>query len=190
MRYLILIALFATVAFGQSSYETKMLKLPKEKTYFTEYDKFKDISTVRSPNFTVNDLKGKLKLGTGIMLVLRYAGKQPNAESQHHLVISGASADGRQFDRTIGVIALLDGTRFDLSVTDTDSKVKESKGLGILFGSPIYVEEKLLIPLSPKAVAAFRTAKSIEIQADRNEFALHNVAVTIFRNILELAPQN
>lgn len=190
MRTLILITvLFTAASFPQISQEKKLLKLPPDKRFITEYDKFKNITTVRSANFTVNDIeKGKLKLGTGIMLVLQYEGREPTGERQFYFVISGMSADGRQFDRASQIIALADDKRINLNVVDSESEIKQSRGLGILFRSPIIVDQKLMVPLALDSVSAFRNASKIEIQAGHSEFAVHSVALTIFKDIFNLVP--
>src|SRR5688500_16353757 len=109
MKTLFLILAVSAAAFGQMKHERKFAERPPEKQYFTNYDKYKDVTTVSTPVFTVNGANGKMIMGSGIQLVLRYAGKTLGNEKQFHLEISSMSARGERITRAREIIALVDG---------------------------------------------------------------------------------
>ncbi|HMQ05309.1 MAG TPA: hypothetical protein PKD26_15435 [Pyrinomonadaceae bacterium] len=183
MKTLLLILLFlsfAVVLFGQQGPEKGWLKKPVDERFKTEYDKFKDVTVLRSPNWTVNQLeKNKTLLGTGVMFLVEYPGQEPKDAASYWLIITGMSGGGNRFESREPVIALVDGKRFNMRAVDRDFEIKR---LTIL-SSQIAVTERIIIPMEPGLVDAFKTASKIEMQAGGTGFAVHDVALTVFKDM-------
>lgn len=191
MKILFVILILATSTLAQVDRETKIAQKPKDEQYKTNYDKFKDLTTIQSPRFTTNRLdKPKTDLGTGVTLVLTYPGQTVSDKAEFWMVLFSTGKRDWQWTGLKNVIVLADGKRYDLRVYDRDVDVNSSRSYGRYGTSRVSLNEELYMTVPAETLRAMLAASRVEVQAGPIEFALHDASITVFKNMLSLTEKN
>lgn len=107
---IVFITLFTAAAYGQTVQET-VAGFEQPDHYRVDYDRFKDVTTILSPNYPTANSKGKRRQIVGVQIIAAFAGKEPEGEIQYAMIFSSPAILTAAPD----VIMLTDGKRITLS---------------------------------------------------------------------------
>lgn len=183
MRHLAIVLLFAfTAAIHGQTIQERVAKLDGGKKYEVAYDKFKDRTSVRSPQRVLKNLRKGWGTGLGWYIAMEFEGKELKGEPTYWLVFRDYG--GGDYWRDRDLIALADGARLGLGRGSYDNAVNSSNWGG---RRTVSVSQWMMYKLSPENWKAISAASHLEFQIGDVEGRLDEDAYPILRDMASLA---
>lgn len=180
MKTIIVTLLLATSAFAQSIQE-RITKLENPKDVMMVYDKFKDLTTVKSKQFVSKALKTSHTKSSsiGVIGAFQFPGEAMTGEADYiWLYFDTSNYDWTYLDNH-NLIVIADNIRVDVGDGIREAPVG-SAGIGL-------VSEKLSYKLTRSDYAKIVNARTVEIQLGPFEGTIEKSGIAKLRNILFLS---
>jgi hypothetical protein len=170
-----LILLLFCVGASAQSVQEKVAKFEDGKKYNVSYDKFKDVTSVRSPQRILKSLRKGWGTGLGWYVVMQFPGPELKADASYWLVFWGLDR-GSNLWRDRDLIALVDDQRLILGRGVYDSRTGGR-----------YSTQYFQYKLTPGDWEKISRASHVEFQIGDVEGRLDEDAYPILKNMASLS---